>query len=139
MNTTKRGNVRYQIKSRKGEVKSEVNKEKENAEKRKEKKKLKENVDCQVFQDDEELLSEEKQHLREKGNSFEDEKLFYSNSSKVRKYHFRSRQQSKEDTTERVRLKKNVESNHLGNEIDVNNVNQCKYGNENGKQNYNLD
>ena len=139
MNTTKRGNVRYQIKSRKGEVKSEVNKEKENAEKRKEKKKLKENVDFQVFQDDEELLSEEKQHLREKGNSFEDEKLFYSNSSKVRKYHFRSRQQSKEDTTERVRLKKNVESNHLGNEIDVNNVNQGKYGNENGKQNYNLD
>ena len=34
MNTTKRGNVRYQIKSRKGEVKSEVNKEKENAERK---------------------------------------------------------------------------------------------------------
>ena len=97
------------------------------------------NIDFQVFQDDEELLSEEKQHLIEKGNPFDDEKLFCSNSWKVRKYHFRSRQQSKEDTTERVRLKKNVELNHLGNEIDVNNVNQCKYGNENGKRNYNLD
>ena len=85
------------------------------------------------------MLSEEKQHLIEKRNPFDDEKLFCSSSWKVRKYHFRSRQQSKEDTTERVRLKKNVELNHLGNEIDVNNVNQCKYGNENGKRNYNLD
>ena len=41
-------------------------------------------------------------------------------------------------TPERVRLKKNAESNDMRNETDVNNVNQCKCGNENSKQNYNL-
>ena len=79
MNTTERRNVRYQRKSRKGKQ-NEVNKEEENAEKRKKKKKLKEGVDFEVFQDERKLLSEEEQHLGEKGNCFEDENLFCSNS-----------------------------------------------------------
>ena len=72
----------------------------------------------------------------EKGNCYEDDELLSSNSRNIRKYYLRRRQQSKKDIRETVKPKKNKASNHLDNKADVNNINQCKYGDQNGNQNY---
>ena len=77
------------------------------------------------------MLSEEKQHLTEKENFPEDNKLLSSNSLKTEKYELSGRQQSKKENRETIKPKRNTASNQLNNETDVSNINQCKYGNQN--------
>ena len=98
----------------------------ENLEKRKDEQKLKGDVDFEIFLDDRELFSEEDQHSTEKENFSEDVELLSSISRKAGKYHLRRRHPVK-DNRGTVKPKNNITSNHLGNEADVNNVNQCKH------------
>ena len=74
------------------------------------------------------MLNEKEQYLTEKENFFEDDKPLSDSYWKIGKYNLQTQEKSK--------TKEKTASNHLDNEGYVSNINQCKYGNHNGNQNY---